>query len=173
MSCAIPAAGESSEHLASSEYPLKAAFIYNFIKFTRWLGDKQGTDAPIQLVVVGPDKFGAALHELEQKKVAGRAIILTYATQLSLPESSPFQVVFISYEQPHRFVPVLQALKKDAVLTIGDAQGFAGHGGCIELVKQHDKIRFIINKDALKQHGLELSYKVYAMALEVIEEEGK
>ena len=57
------------------------------------------------------------------------------------------------------------------MLTISDAPGFARHGGCVELVKQQDKIRFIVNKQALSRQGLELSYKVYAMALEVIEEE--
>lgn len=168
-----PSENRASEHIASREYPLKAAFVYNFIKFTRWLSEEQLPKTVLCLAVVGPDPFGDALQPLEHKTAAGRPIVLTHCLKLSGQDAPECEVVFIAYQQPELYSRVLAEVQGKGVLTIGDAPGFARHGGCVELVKQQDKICFIINKQALRQQGLELSYKVYAMALEVVGEENE
>ena len=67
-------------------------------------------------------------------------------------------------------VKFIEAVKQQGILTISDEVDFAQQGGCIELRKQKGKIRFIINRSAIKQQGLVLSYQVYDLALEVIDE---
>src|SRR5688572_33422708 len=50
---------------ALNEYELKAAFLYNFVKFTEWPAEESGkSDEPFIIGVVGKDPFGAALDKL-------------------------------------------------------------------------------------------------------------
>ena len=46
----------------SEEYQIKAAFLYNFIKFVEWPKDRfSGDKDPIVIGVVGKDPFGEVL----------------------------------------------------------------------------------------------------------------
>ncbi len=174
--CALLRPEIATSSVNSQEYPLKAAFIYNFIKFTNWpLADTDKTNAkPLFLMVAGPNNFGDTLQPLTQKKIAGRQIILldNFATikwHENEPATEPFpHVIFVSLPKPEQFIPIISAVKTKSVLTISDAVDFAKHGGCIELRLQNGKIRFIINKTAIEQHGIKLSYKVYDLALEIV-----
>lgn len=151
------------------EYKLKAAFIYNFIKFTKWpkTTQKQADNNRLVLCVAGKNPFGTALDPLAGKKIAGRQIVLAQASGAdNFQNLHDCHVVFIAAEPTS--TQFIRALKGRHVLTISDEIGFAEHGGCIELREQNGKIRFIINRTALKQQGLELSYQVYGLALEVI-----
>lgn len=170
--CAIPAQTMATERFKSREYPLKAAFVYNFIKFTRWPNEGLlSENRPLLLGIAGPNCFGDALLPLEKKSVAGHPIILMSCSDFDCPDAVNWQVVFITFHKKGQFSHVLDNVAGRPVLTISDAPGFARLGGCIELVKQQDKIRFIINRAAIEKQGLKLSYKVYSMALDVIEDE--
>lgn len=171
--CAIPVQTMAAERFESREYPLKAAFMYNFIKFTRWPNDGLLSDhSPLLLGIAGPNYFGDALLPLEKESVAGRPIILTYCNDIDCHDVLNWQVVFVTFQKMEQFSRVLDDVTGRPVLTIGDVSGFARQGGCIELVKQQDKISFIINRGAIEKQGLKLSYKVYSMALEVIGDGG-
>lgn len=167
--CAIPVQTRAAERVESREYPLKAAFVYNFLKFTRWTDEGLLSDnRPLILAIAGPNYFGDALLPLEKKSVAGRPIILTYCSDLDCFAALNCQVVFVTFQKMEQFSRVIDDVAGRPVLTISDVSGFARQGGCIELVKQQDKISFIINRGAIEKQGLVLSYKVYSMALEVI-----
>lgn len=170
--CAIPVQTIASERFESQEYPLKAAYIYNFIKFTSWPNEGLLSDhSPLLVGIAGPNHFGDALLPLEKKSVAGHPISLSYCSGFDCPNTVNCQVVFITFQKMEQFSHILADVAGRQVLTISDAPGFARQGGCIELVKQQDKIRFIINRGAIEKQGLQLSYKVYSMALDVIEDE--
>lgn len=162
-------------HAADSnnlEYKLKAAFIYNFIKFTKWPKTTKcnSKDNPLVLCVAGTNPFGNALDPLAHKKVADRQIVLVHAPIVDdLQHLCNCHVVFVAATPSSALF--IQALEQQQVLTISDEAGFCKHGGCIELREQNGKIRFIINRLALKQQGLELGYQVYDLALEVIDEQ--
>src|SRR5438105_11251658 len=62
-----------------NEYELKAAFLYNFVKFTEWPAEDLGkSDGPFIIGVLGKDPFGAALDKIiegetiHNKKVVAR-----------------------------------------------------------------------------------------------------
>lgn len=151
------------------EYKLKAAFLYNFIKFTKWPHDLQNESnaEPLIVCVAGSDPFGHTLEPLAQKKVTGRSIMLEYTPVVGdLKRLGACNVVFVAAQQESAIF--LRELEKKPVLTISDEVGFCNQGGCIELREQDGKIRFIVNRSALKRQGLELSYQVYDLALEVI-----
>ncbi|MCK4502410.1 MAG: YfiR family protein [Desulfuromonadales bacterium] len=165
--------GMAVERLENREYSLKAAFIYNFIKFTRWPA-ADTADKPLLLSVAGTNPFGDALLPLTQKQVSGRSIVLTKAIADSDWHDAalhpPSHILFVAFQDPELFSPVIAAVAGKPILTISDAKGFARRGGCIELRQQQGKIRFILNRQAIQQQGLELSYKVYDLALEIVGE---
>jgi hypothetical protein len=153
------------------EYKLKAAFIYNFIKFTKWpkTTHQESNNNPLIVCIAGKNPFGTALEPLAQKKVSGRQIIISRATiSDDMQKPCTCQVLFLATAPAtDNFI---EAVKHLGILTISDEVGFAQQGGCIELRKQKGKIRFIINRSAIKQQGLILGYQVYDLALEVIDE---
>jgi len=64
-------AGDASD---SSEYLIKAGFIYNFAKFVEWPSAAfSQADSPIVIGVLGTDPFGGVLdHLVEDKKIGQR-----------------------------------------------------------------------------------------------------
>src|SRR5256885_17263846 len=63
-------AGDASE---SSEYLIKAGFIYNFAKFVEWPSAAFAQpDSPIVIGVLGTDPFGNVLDRLVQDKKIGQ-----------------------------------------------------------------------------------------------------
>ena len=65
--CAVAfsvSASLAAEVAAPSEAELKAAFIYNFIKFTEWPAEEMAkTSEPFIIGMFGKDPFGAALDK--------------------------------------------------------------------------------------------------------------
>ncbi|HEY6328368.1 MAG TPA: YfiR family protein, partial [Blastocatellia bacterium] len=63
---------------SQGEYPVKAAFLYNFAKFVEWPGEALGDPGtPLILGVIGDDPFGQAIDQLVASKTAsGRRIMV-------------------------------------------------------------------------------------------------
>jgi len=69
---------QAQDSAASSEYLIKAGFIYNFANLVQWPSNSfaQPT-SPIVIGILGEDPFGTILDRvLEGKKVNGRAFLV-------------------------------------------------------------------------------------------------
>jgi len=65
----------------SSEYLIKAGFIYNFAKFVEWPSAAFAQpDSPIVIGVLGTDPFGSVLDRLVQDKKSGKGDLSSSAT---------------------------------------------------------------------------------------------
>lgn len=76
--CIMVSTGYSkSESSQYKEYQIKAAFIYNFLKFVDWpkSKDAQGS-GEIRIGIVGNDPFGMAFDILTDKKVKDRRVVI-------------------------------------------------------------------------------------------------
>jgi len=59
------------------EYEVKAAFMYNFLKFIDWPEDKMASNSnQIIIGIIGQDPFGSAADILKDKKVEERNVVL-------------------------------------------------------------------------------------------------
>lgn len=173
--CAIPDQTGAAEHTPSGEYQLKAAFIYNFIKFTRWpapkaaLNNNTTNGIPLRLAVIGNNDFNGKLMALNGKLTAEHRIIFeTLKEDATWDDIRSYQILFISFDNARQCLPTIMAVTGIPVLTISDTPGFAEQGGCIEFKIVNNKLRFIINRSAIERQGLKLSYKVYILALKVL-----
>ena len=147
----------------SREYALKAAFLFNFIKFVRWPEAAfKGPGAPLTLCVPGPDPFGDALGALAEKTVQNRPLAVHHPT--AVESRCDCQVVFISRAQDGRLAELLAAAAGKPVLTVGETPGFAQKGGVINFFTQDQKLRFEINVDAARAAGLEISANLLKLA---------
>ena len=67
---------------APTEYQIKAAFLYNFVKFVEWPPETLPSNgAPIVLAVLGKDPFGSALDDVILGKVVEDDVILIIASR--------------------------------------------------------------------------------------------
>ena len=144
------------------EYEIKAAFIYNFVKFVEWPPDDTSNADPITIAVVGKDPFGDALDLIREKTIGVRKIVVKRFARVD--DIAKCQVLFISSSQHEQLPHILKVTKKWHVLTIGEVTGFAQSGGIINFIIVDDKVRFEINVDAAQRAGLKISSQLLKLA---------
>ncbi len=111
---------------SATEYQVKPAVLFNFAKFVEWPADAfSGTDAPLQIRLLGQDPFG---HEFEDvigdKSVNGRRIDVIHPS--GVPQARGCQIIFVASSEKNKALEILRGLRGASVLTVGDAPGFAG-----------------------------------------------
>ena len=155
-----------SVSLASSvsEYKIKAAFIYNFAKFTKW-PDKTGD---LRVCIYGKDPFGSKIDDLDGKQSNGRTIKIV-RTQL-IKDVRSCHIAFLNIIPPERrmFKWALRQIKGSNVLTVSDAANVTDFGVMIGLVIKNNKVAFNVNHSEAKSSDLVISSKLLRLAREVI-----
>ena len=148
----------------SREYLIKAAFLYNFAKFTDWPTSAFATaDVPLTICVLGEDPFGSALEAIDGKEIKGRIVAVRRLANEAGADSC--HVIFISASEESRLAGILGSLRDRPVLTVADMPDFARAGGIINLkTNKEDRIRFDINIGRAQQAGLRMSSKLLSLA---------
>ena len=113
------------------EYPLKAAFLLHFIRYTTWPKASFRDDtSPIVVTVVGKDPFGDVLENTFRGEEAhGRK--LQVARTKEVPAEVTGHVVFCAELSKAERELLLERCDKRAVLLIGETKDFAQRGACI------------------------------------------
>lgn len=148
----------------SSEYELKAAFLFNFAKFVDWPSNTfADSTAPFSVCVLGPDPFGNALDDaLRGKVIAEHAVSVTRIKRVA--DINGCQILFVAASESHLLPEILVKLRGRCVLVIGETNDFATSGGVIQFTLEENRIRFFINTDAADRAGLKISSKLLALA---------
>jgi YfiR/HmsC-like len=104
-----------------SEYQVKAAFLFNFVKCVDWPSATFSSDrSPIELCILGDDPFGNALDELIHGKTINAREIAIHRTK-RVEELKTCHVVFISGSEDRRLPEVFDGLKDARALVVGRA----------------------------------------------------
>jgi hypothetical protein len=154
-------AGDTAD---SSEYLIKAGFIYNFANLMQWPANAfSKTDSPIVIGVLGADTFGGTLDQvLGGKKVNGRSFIVKHLKWgMDLKDCN---IVFVSSSETVHLEEIFLLVKGLPILTIGESPNFARRGGIINFIVVDDKIRFEVNVEAAKQVDISISSRLLALA---------
>jgi hypothetical protein len=165
----------------SEEYQIKAAFLYNFIKFVEWpKGRFPGESEPIVIGVVGKDPFGEVLDQVAQKPVKDRGLKVRRFPSVSSEDADPIHpqldalrqchVLFICPSEKKATGRLLAAVADSAVLTIGDAPGFLEEGGMINFLVEDRKVRFEIGLAKARTAKLDISSQLLRLAKRVVED---
>ncbi len=148
----------------SSEYEVKAAFIYNFAKFVDWPDEVFGNAlSPIIIGVLGSDSMCDILEQTVANKTAnGRKLSVKRVSRIQ--DLSNCNIVFISRSWSRSTNEILESTKGSSILTIGETEGFAKHGGIINFVMNDRKVGFEINVDIAKRESIKISSKLLSLA---------
>jgi hypothetical protein len=149
---------------ALSEYQVKAAYLFNFLKFVEWPEESFADPlAPIVIGVVGEDPFGNALPQVViGKTVQGRDLVIRiYRPGEDLRGA---HILFISASERKRLPTILSSLRGSSVLTVADTAGFLDAGGMIQFLNENGRVRFAINVDATGRAKLKMSSKLLSLA---------
>ncbi len=152
------------------QYEVKAAFLYNFIKFVEWPEKSfPEKDSPFIIGVLGTDPFSdpdALVNYLDQatsgKTVHDRKIVIRRSRRINNLRNC--HLIFISASEKSGIKETLATLNQPGVLTIGETDGFCQQGGIINFFMAAGKVRFEINTTASEKNGLKISSKLLNVA---------
>ena len=148
-----------------SEYDLKAAFLYNFVRFVDWPQDAfAGERTPLTICVLGEDPFGPSLDAVVRGEQVGERGMVIQRTG-GLDDLGACHVLFVSRSERKRLAKVLARVQGQPVLTVADMEGFLRAGGVINFVQEDSRIRFLINTEAAERGGLRISSKLLRLAM--------
>lgn len=168
--CASPVqegAGYAAEpaRAVPGEYQVKAAFVYNFIKFVEWPADRAAKGSELQLCVLGEVPVMTPFAELQDQEVIGKRLTVSVLQDPS--EVDACQILFIAPSLSRRMKEVLSTVGGRPILTIGDTDGYARQGVMINMYLDNRRIRFEINAEAARTAGMRISTKLMSLAVTV------
>lgn len=177
------------DNAAQPEYQIKAAFIYNFIKFVDWPKEKVAeSNEPVTIGIVGKDPFGNAFAPVKDKEDKGRKVLIKRFKPIEELKKSgekdksllereieslrKCHLLFICSSEEKSINEIINLVKDHSVLTIGDMQGFLESGGIINFVMEEKKVRFEINVTAAKRAKLKIRSQLLRLAKRVVGDDG-
>jgi len=167
--CALPARAQIG---ATSEYQLKAVFLFNFAQFVEWPESAFASpDSPLVIGVIGQDPFGPVLDEiLAGEKIGTHPLVA--ARYKRVEDAVSCHILFVSKSEDARLREIVTHLQGRPVLTVGDLENFAQRGGIIRFMPEKNRIRLKVNLDVARAAGLKLSSKLLRPAEIVTGPEG-
>lgn len=157
--------GQAASADSAPEYQLKAAYLFNFAKFTEWPPTALPAGAPVTICVAGRDPFGDALAGLESKMLQSRAVRVRRGVHAE--DMRGCQIVFITDNDERRMQDLLRAAEAASTLTLSDLDGFVDQGGMIGLITRENRILFDVNFDMTHRANVKLSSQVLKLARSV------
>jgi hypothetical protein len=158
---AAPAAATLDSAEATADVAVKAAFLYNFVKFAEWPVLHSGL--PITACIAGDDGIEAALIEtVRGQNINGHTVEVRRS-----PDSATWRtchLLYIAAAEVRRSSVGLAAIRPLPVLTVSDGAGFSDEVGIIEFYVEGGRMRFAINVNAVEHSGLHLSSRLLGLA---------
>jgi len=147
---------------AASEQSVRAALIFNFIKFTEWPAAAAG-DPQLRVCTASNDPLQvAAIEALNERLVRGKPL-----AALRFHRQADCEVIYV--DSRRRWNEIVGTQPLGHALTIGGYAGFAANGGMIEISLQEGSARFDINLLEAKRAGLRIYPQLLRLARRIVE----
>ena len=145
-----------------TEPALKAAFIYNFARFTTWPADAPTSDSFV-ICVLNDSAVAEALQRAVTGKLLTERPIQVTAVAAGAPKRA-CRVLYMAGLPVKQAADVITELHEAPVLTISSMDGFASAGGMTQFFFEHGQLRFRIHLESAKRAGLQISSRLLIMA---------
>lgn len=139
------------------EYRVKAAYLFNFVRFVEWPAEAPA--GPVTICIAGRNPFGDVLADtVRGETVGGRPIV----SRVIADPDPGCDVLFI----PRGMAPAawLRGSRAKPTLTVGEHDGFVEQGGMINFVQDGRNVRFQIEGDAASRAGLRISSRLLRLS---------
>jgi hypothetical protein len=160
----FPIYGLNKQDSIPTEYEVRAAFLFNFIKFVEWPEEVfKDSLSPIILGIIGHDPFGKSIDTMiKDRTIQSRKIIIKRFP--GIEDYEQCHVLYVGFNEKRYQVAVLKPLEGTPVLTVGDLDDFIRLGGMINFIITGNQVGFEINLDAVEKSRLEISAKLLKLA---------
>lgn len=146
----------------ASEQAVRAALLFNFIKFADWQDVPAGA-TQLRLCVASDDPAQtAALEALGNRPIRGMRLAVA-------PYHRPGDCDVIYVDSHKRWREIAGRPGNSQALAIGNYPGFVADGGMIGISLQDGSLRFDINLAEAKRAGIRLSPQLLRLARHVLE----
>jgi len=137
------------------EYTVKAAYLYNFVKYVDW-PDKKSS---VLICIAGQNPFGTVLESLvRNERVRG----VPLSTEVILEPRAGCDVLFTP--RSSNIPAYLKAVSGMPTLTVGETDRFIEQGGIVRFVADGKNVRFEINPAAAERVKLRISSRLLQLA---------
>ena len=145
-----------------TEPALKAAFIYNFAKFTEWPAGVTPAGQPLVMCVLGDAAVGDALERaVKGRELAGRS--MTVWRVAPVDPQRVCHVLYVSRVTAAQAAQAVAGVRDLPVLTISDAEGFSEQGGIAQFFFEHGQLRFSVDLACAKRARLQISSRLLTL----------
>ncbi len=155
----------AADEPSMTEYQVKALYLYNFAKFVQWPPERFAEpNAPLVIGIVGEDPFGDELD----KVLCGKTVEGQPLKARSFKSTQDFRgchIVFVTSTERRRLAQILEPLKGNQVLTVGESDRFNEAGGIINFYMDDNKVRFEISQAAVEKSRLTISSKMLSLGI--------
>lgn len=146
----------------SREYKIKAAYLYNLIKFVNWPSESSNEQAePTHICIYRDNPFDHQLDKLLSRQAKGRPITVSYVTDRE--QLDPCNILFVAQSNGETD-QLLQTISDLPLLTVGENKVFLDSGGIIGLIVQSNSVQLQINLSRAKALGFEISGNLLEIA---------
>jgi hypothetical protein len=155
----------------AAEYELKAAYLYNFLHFVLNWDTVHSNTNTLRIGIMPPHPFDRAFDPVEGLPTGETERILEIVRLKVDPPSEDLascHIVFFPRGSEREVEKVIQQLKDQPVLTVGETRHFLTNGGMLQFERLGNKVRWAVNRNAVEQARLQLSSQIYRSALRVL-----
>ena len=155
---------ESAAAQSEIELKVKAAFLFNFAKFTQWPAATFAASDPFVIgCLTDPDFMEVLEATVAGKTVASRRIAVKRVIEVD--DLRGCHMLFVGRTKDDNSAALLAKAKEMHVLTVGERDGFTGRGGMIGFVPADGSVKFAVNPQQAERAGLRLSSKLLGLAV--------
>jgi len=158
-------------------YQVTTAYAPGYERGLRWDDPDLGVEWPAEVwsqgkasflvCVFGEFSFGTSLAEISRGATAhDRRIEIRWVRKPQ--ELSACQVLFVSRSEQKSYTQVLDPVRGQTVLTVGETPGFLDAGGILSFSGQQGTIQFDVNLEAANKAHLKISSRLLALARHVL-----
>jgi hypothetical protein len=149
------------------ESQVKAAFLYNFVKFIEWPpGMFTDAHSPYVIGVLGRNAVSTYLQDLVRERIVnGRPILIRVID--GADQAVGVHLLFVGAGEEGGFAVLQPRLSDAPIVVVGESVDFIRSGGTIGFVLQDAKVRFEIRIDVAERAGVRISAQLQKLATAV------
>lgn len=157
--------GVSAAAEEASEYQVKAAYVYNFVKSAEWPSTllPDGASPLVIGVFGGDDEFVNVLKTMVSGRTIGTHPIAVKHLNIG-DDLTRCLAIFFRASERQNTLAAIASLNSDNVLLVGEDPAFLGEGGMINLFLNNGKIQFELDRDTLGRSNIRFSAKFLSLA---------
>lgn len=141
---------------------IRAAFVYNLVRFTTWPAAKPSSD--LQVCVLGADAVADALVAMAPRSRTATRAVVTRRLDAPSADATSCHVLYVGYPDGADARLAVEGVKDLPVLTVGESDAFLDDGGAASLVLERESMRITVNPYAVRRAGLVLSSRLLSLA---------